>query len=233
MSSNNTLNMNDPGAKEPMSGCGISAMGCGITLVVLLIAGGLTAWWVSNNIRSLGTDVAVSAMKDGLNELEIPEDQLQRIHNRIDSIGQQYKDGDLEMDQLVIVFEQLGESPLLSAGASLFFKRVYLQKSGLSDEEKEAGETTIQRFARGIIDQSIPKGTINEVLDLISDSDGKGSREFRQKLTDEDLRAFLSAARQAADDAEVSAEVPEINYADEFEKAINDAMKEAGATSKP
>lgn len=221
--------MNDPGRQEPMSGCGIATMGCGITFIVLLIAGGFGAWWVTNNYRSLGTDVAVSAMKDGLQELDIPADQLQRIHNRIDSIGQQYEDGELDMDQLVIVFERLGESPLLSAGASLFFKRAYLQNSGLSEDERKAGETTIQRFARGIIEQSIPKESTEAALDLISDSDSEGRREFRQKLTDEDLRAFLAAAQQAADDAEVADEVPEINYADEFEKAISEAMNAAGA----
>lgn len=232
MSSHNTLNMNDPGRKQPLSGFGIATMGCGAVIVGLLIVAGLGAWWVNNNYKTLGAEVAVSAMKDGLQELDIPADQRQRIHDRIDNVGKKYKDGELEMEQLAVIFARLAESPLLSAGASLFFKSAYLQHSGLSDEDKQSGEATIQRFARGIIDESIPRETTEAALNLISDSDGEGRREFRNKLTDEDLHHFFEFAKQAADDANVSDDAPPINYADEFEKAVDEAMDAAGMKVK-
>ena len=58
----------------------------------------------------------------------------------------------------------------------------------------------------------------------------QGQREFKQKLTDDEVRAFVDAAKQAADDAGVAEEVPEINFADEFDKAIDEAL---GETAMP
>ena len=113
---------------------------------------------------------------------------------------------------------------------ALFVKRVYIRDSGLSDDEKAAAEIAIHRFARGVIDESIPEAEREAVLDTISSENAQGQREFKQKLTDDEVRAFVNAAKQAADDAGVAEEVPEINFADEFDKAIDEAL---GETAKP
>ena len=189
-----------------------------------LIAVVIGGWWVAKNARQFGTDIAVSAMKEGLNELEVPDDQRARMHDRIDDVGQQFKDGKLELDQVLAIFKKLSESPIMPAGISLFVKRVYIRDSGLDEEEKAAADIAIQRFSRGVIDKSIPEAKREAVLDMISTKKANNNREFKQKLTDEELRAFLKAVTEAADEAEVPAEVPEINFADEFDKAINEAL---------
>lgn len=218
--------------KKPMSGCAIAAIICGVLFVVLLIAAGLGLWWLKNNVREFGTDFATSAMKEGLDEVDIPADQRQRIDSRIDSVGQQFKDGELELEQVVSIFKKISESPLMSAGMSLFFKRAYLKNSGLSEEEKEAAEVSIQRFTRGAIDNSISAETSNSAMDLISTKDADGNREFKEKLSDDELRAFLAAITTAADDAGIPETVPEFNFADEFDKAVDEALGNVGATAE-
>lgn len=219
-------------AKKPMSGCAIAAIICGVLFVLFLIAAGLGLWWLKNNGRALGTDLATSAMKEGLNEVDIPADQRQRIDSRIDNIGQQFKDGELEFEQVVSIFEKISESPLMSAGMSLFFKRAYLQNSGLSEEEKEAAEVSIQRFTRGAIDKSISAETSESAMDLISTKDAEGNREFKEKLSDNELRAFLAAITTAADDAGIPEIVPEFNFADEFDKAVDEALGNIESTAE-
>lgn len=217
--------------KKGLSGCAIAGIGCGVIVVLLLIVAGIGAWWVSKHGRQLGTDFAVTAMKEGLKELDVPDDQRQRMHARIDEVGQQFKEGKLELQQVGAIFEKLSQSPILPAGVSLFVKRVYIRDSGLDDVEKEAAHLAIQRFSRGVIDESIPEAERESVLDRISTKDLNGNRQFKQKLTDAELRDFIEAVTKAADDAGVAAEVPEINFADEFDKAIDEALGQVGGTA--
>lgn len=216
-----------PKKKKGLSGCAIAGIGCGVIVVLGLIAVAIGGWWVANNVREFGTDIAVTAMKEGLNELEVPDDQRKRMHARIDDIGQRFKDGEFEFEQVAAIFQKLSESPILPAGVSLFVKRVYIRDSGLDEEEKAAADIAIQRFSRGVIDNSISEAKREEVLDLISSKDMNGNRQFKQKLTDDELRNFIEAVTEAADEAGVPAEVPEINFADEFDEAIDEALGEA------
>ncbi|MGZ0171663.1 MAG: hypothetical protein ACKVHE_19135 [Planctomycetales bacterium] len=213
--------------KKGLSGCAIAGIGCGVIVVLGLIAVVVGGWWVANNVREFGTDIAVTAMKEGLNELEVPDDQRKRMHARIDDVGQRFKDGHLEIEQVMAIFKKLSESPILPAGVSLFVKRVYIRDSGLDEEEKSAADIAIQRFSRGVIDKSIPEAKREAVLDMISTKQPDGNREFQQKLTDDELRDFLKAVTETADEAGVPAEVPEINFADEFDEAIDEALGEA------
>ena len=212
--------------KEGMSGCAIAAIGCGIAALVLVIIAVIGIWWLSSNVRNIGTDIAVSAMKDALQEIDVPEDQRQRMHTRIDEVGQQFKDGKLDMQQVVAIFEQLSKSPLLPAGIALVVRRAYLRDSELSEDEKAAADVSIQRFARGVIDKSIPEATRESILDMISSRDAEGNRTFKQQLTDDELREFVAATKQAADEAGVPEDVPEINFADEFDKAVDLALQQ-------
>ncbi|NQV26629.1 MAG: hypothetical protein HQ518_19915 [Rhodopirellula sp.] len=214
--------------KKGLSGCAIVGIGCGVIVVLALIAAVIGGFWIANNGREFGTDLAVSAMKEGLNELEVPDEQRTRMHDRIDDVGEQFKEGKLEMQQVVAIFKKLSESPILPAGVSLFVKRVYIRDSGLDDAEKAAADIAIQRFSRGVIDKSIPEAKREAVLDMISTKRADGNREFKQKLTDDELRDFLKGVTEAADEAGVPAEVPEINFADEFDKAIDEALGEVG-----
>jgi hypothetical protein len=214
--------------KKGLSGCAIAAIGCGVIVLLGMIAAGIAVWWVSQNFREFGTDFAVIMMKEGLKELDVPDDQRQRMHARIDEIGKQFKEGKLTDKQVTSIFENIMEGPLLPAGISLFVKRVYIRDSGLDEEEKAAAHLAIQRYSRGVIDQSIPDATQQAVLDRISTRDFQGNRQFKQLLTDDELRAFIDAAKKAADDAEVANDVPEINFADEFDKAIDEALGQVG-----
>ena len=211
--------------KKGCSGCQKVLLGCGVVLLIFLIAGGLFIWWLTANFRRIGADFTTKMLKQGMRELQLPDDQQTRIFQRIDQISQQFKDEEITLEQVGHIFEVIGESPLMPAGTALLVQRTYLDKSGLTEAEKEAARLSIRRFARGTIEQSIPEERSNEVLDLISTKDSQdNSRQFEETLTDAQLRLFIAEAKKAADEAEVAAEIPEINFADEFDKAVDEAL---------
>jgi hypothetical protein len=207
-----------------MSGCGKIALGCGVIVLLLAIGAGIVGLWVVNNARELGADLAGTLMKEGLKEFQLPDDQRKRIFDRIDEVSTRFKDGEITIEEVRVIFENIAESPLMPAGMALVVNRVYLRDSGLDEDERAAARVAIQRFTHGTINESIPEAEVNKVLDTIRTKDRPGNRQFRHPLTDDELRKFVEAAAQAADDASVPAEVPEVNFADEFDKVIDEAL---------
>ena len=117
----------------------------------------------------------------------------------------------------------------MSAGLALVVEQAYLEQSGFDEEEKAAARATIHRFSHGTINRLISEDQVNSVLDAISIENAGGGRQFQHPVTDEQLREFIAAAKQACDDANVPEEVPDVNFADEFDKAIDEALGESGA----
>jgi len=207
-----------------MSGCSKVAIGCGGIALFGIIVAAIAAWYIANNVRELGADLAAGAMKNGLKELKLPADQQQRIFARIDEVSQNFKDKKITLEQVGLIFLEIAEGPLMPAGMSLVVERAYLDESGFEEDEKDAARIATRRFTHGTIRQMIPEQQVNAVLDTISSVNDENNREFRHPISDEELRAFVAAAKQAADDAEVPEDVPEVNFADEFDKAIDEAL---------
>ena len=210
--------------KPGMSGCAQVALCCGAIVLFALIAAGIGLWWIAANAREIGADLAGTAMKEGLKELRLPADQQQRIFDRIDEVAQRFKDEEITLEEVSEMFKEISEGPLIPAGMALVVDRAYLDESGFDDEEKAAARVTVQRFTHGTIRGMIPEAEVETVLDTISTKKKGGERNFRHPVTDEELRTFIAAAKQAADDANVPEEVPKVNFADEFNKAIDEAL---------
>lgn len=214
------------------NGCLWGAVGCGILVVLLAVAAVAGIMWVKSKARQFGTDVAASAIKSGLTDMDIPGDQRKRIDARIDEVSQLFKDGVLSLEDVGRVFERLQKSPLLSSGMAMYFEQTYVADSGLSTEEKAEAEITARRFIRGAADGEISRDTTEAVLDEISEKDSDGNRQFPEQLADDELRAFLSAMSEAANEAGIPEDAAEINFADEFDRVIDAALAEAGVVAE-
>lgn len=213
-----------PQQRQKMSGCAKAGIGCGIVAVVLMIAAGIGAWWLANNFRAVATNAGAVVMKKALAELDLPDDQRQRINARIDDIGDKFKSGEITDQQMAAIFENVVQSPLIPAGAVLIARKAYIDNSNLDEAERDAGGLALNRFVRGCMDDLIPQGRIDDVLDHITARKNGDRREFKQSLTDEELRAFISEAKAAADEVGVAEVVPDVNFADEFDKAVDEAL---------
>lgn len=210
-----------------MSGFQKVAIGCFILTIILCLTCGLGIWWITANLRTVGTRMTRAMLKLGIQEMKLPDDQQSRIFDRIDNVSQQFQEEKISFEQLERIFQKLAESPLFPAGSALLAERVYLDQSGLGDDEKEAGKLAIRRFTRGSLEQSISEQRNGEVLDIISTWNPETkNREFLENLSDQQLRHFIAEAKRAADEADVVENIPEINFADEFDRAIDQALSE-------
>ena len=217
-------------AKKKMGGCQKLAIGCFILVILMCLSCGLGTWWITANIRTVGTNMTRAMLKLAIKEIKLPENQQTRIFDRIDKVARQFEEEKISFVELERIFLTLAQSPLFPAGTALVAERVYLDKSGLEDPEKAAGKLSIRRFTRGSLDESISPKRCSEVLDIISTWNAESrNREFLENLTDTQLRQFIAEAKRAADDAGIAETIAEINFADEFDRAVETALNKGPA----
>lgn len=196
------------------------ALGCGCLVVVALLGVAATTFWVANNLDRM----VAGATKAVIEGVGLPDDQEQRILARIDELAEQIRNGEISEEEGGAIIKNILEGPILPAAISLGVIRGYIDESGLDDEEKQAGRTAVYRLTHGAIYQMIPQEKLDPVLDHISTRKANNQREFRQSLSDDEVRAFIAAAKEAAGEAGVPEDLPEINFADEFDKAVDKAL---------
>jgi hypothetical protein len=116
------------------------------------------------------------------------------------------------------------ESPLLGLVMASAAEQEYIDKSGLSDEEKEEARITLRRFLRGSIDRKIPQADSEAALQQIAMRQPNNRWQLRPSITDEQLKAFLTDAKMAADDAGVAEQPAPVDPSEEVKKAIDAAL---------
>ena len=210
--------------KEGMSGCAMAAIGCGVIALLMLIIGGVGVYWAAQNIRGLAADAVTPALQEAVSGMEIPEDQKKQISARIGEIGTDFKEQKLTLNDLEKLIKGIVESPIAGAAASIWFTNQYINKSGLSEDEKTEAVTTTKRFAYGLLDKTITEQQANEVMNLVTEEKANGQTTYKETLTDKELTEILTKMKDAADGANVPAEVPEINFANEFDKVIEKTL---------
>ena len=100
------------------------------------------------------------------------------------------------------ITEAIVAGPLLPQAVVMAADAKYLQPSGLDGDEKLAGRRTIERLARAVVAEKIrgdeAEAIMRPVLEPDDDDDGDGWK-FKERLTDDELRAFLQAAKAKVD----------------------------------
>ncbi|MEZ6241905.1 MAG: hypothetical protein R3B57_02580 [Phycisphaerales bacterium] len=220
---------------------GNAMTGCLVVLavVVVLVVGGVifvaVKWrgWVA----SWGSEAAISFVEKS----DLPDEEKAQVTAQIDSLATEFKNGNLTVEQMGEIFKALMESPLVPAAIVYGARTEYLNPSGLSDEEKEAGELALSRLSYGVSTKEIPTKTVEAVFEPIktASATGKGvhinNKDLRLNLkppeecTDEELREVIANAAEAADAAGVPETPPAIDVSDEIQKAIDKAKGVAPA----
>jgi len=210
----------DP-VSPPRRGCSpvlkVAALGC-FLFVVLGVAGGV---YVALNFRQLATDVARAAAVRAIRSSGMPRDMQDGFVGHIDRVARAYKEGRISTDQVMRIFRNVAESPLLPVAMVMMADRQYVQPSGLAPEEKRRATLDLQRLARGMAGREIPEEQLEGILDLVSVRQAGGGRQIRQKLSDAEVRALATRVKEVADRAGVPDEPFEIDCVAEFGKAID------------
>ena len=210
---------------QQSSGCRNLALGCGCAAGCLLLVAVGIGVWVSMNWKNWVADIGKQVAADAVAKSSLPEVDKARIRNRINQLADDFKAGKVSTEQLGKVMEQIAQSPLLPLGLVMAADEKYVKPSGLTDEDKDAGRRTLQRLARGVFEKSIPDNDKQEVMKLVMEPQPGGGERLKERLTDDELKAFLEKAKEKADAAAVPDEPFEVNIADEIEKAIDNVLK--------
>lgn len=212
--------------KKKGSGC---LKGCLIALVIFVIVVALGVWWVSRNMRSwIGTGAA-EAINQMIDESDLPAAEKEELKAESKRVTDGIADGSISWEQFGELVTGIMESPLMPMFIVKGVEAQYLDKSGLSDEEKSEANVTLERYARGLVDGQIPQASTDNVLVHIADKDAEGQWQMRQEVSDDELRQFLAAAKQEADDAGVPEEVEPIDPSEELKKVIDGVLGPAPA----
>lgn len=200
-----------------LTGCLIAA---GIVLAILV---GLGVWaamswrgWVSGGITSVTSEM--------LKESELPQEQKDRVLARVDGVAKDFKDAKITMAQLGQIMGKISEGPLLPLGIVWAVESQHVTNSALTADEKAEGKLNLQRLARGVFEKKIPKNNLQTVIAPISTPGPNGQPQMKQKVTIEELRAFLANAKAEADKAEIPNEPYTVDVATEVDNAVNEVL---------
>lgn len=212
------------GNRPAMSRRGGAKTGCLVALVVVLLLGAGLGYYVYSNWKSWAATTMKAATAQLVQQAPIPADERDRIVSRVDGLGTEFKDGKITLDQLGKVLEAIAQSPIFPSGMVIAAERKYLNPSGLPNEEKEAGRRTLQRLARGVVEKKVTMQEAETAAAPISTKDQQGSLTLKDMVTDAELREFLTNAKAKADAAQIPDEAYIINFADELDKVIAQAL---------
>jgi hypothetical protein len=206
-------------ADEPRkkSGC---LKGCLIAVVAMLVLAGVAAYVVSQYWPVW----VLQAVNTAIDRSDLPAQEKEEVKSQIKRIADGYRAGRLGYQQLFALIENLAQSPLMTSLVVIVVDERYLDRSGLTDAEKNDGRPTLRRFVRGMVDEKIPKASIDEAMRHVADRQSDGSWALREQASDEQLRAFFAAAKTAADAAQIPAQAEDIDPSEEIRKVIDAAL---------
>jgi hypothetical protein len=212
-----------PPETAPSRGWGVGGclIGClGLLLVsAIFCGGGVWYFWIKL------PDIARAGVVKAVQESELTPRDKELVIAQINRIAEQYKAGNITPEQLGRIMEELAESPLMALMIVYAAMEKYVEPSGLSPQEKSEAKLTMQRLARGVFEERIDPDLLDPALDHLSTEKPDGNREFKDRVSDEELRAFLSESKQLADDADIPVEPFEVDIGAQFKHVVDKALQ--------
>ena len=203
--------------------------GCCIAAAVFLVLALTAAWYVSGNWRSLFGTAARILLEQTLDESSLPEAEKEDIQEQVERVVTAFEQGKLTEAQIKILIDEMAQSTLSASVVSFTIEKKYFDSSELSDEEKETGRTTLRRCVRGMFDGDLTEEDADAVLGHIGTKHFEGHWEFRDNVTDDELRQFLAEAKERADAAGVAETVEEVDPSDEVRRIVDSILNQEAA----
>src|SRR5262245_40102612 len=138
-------------------------VGClvAIAVVLALIVG--VVIWIAVSWKGWVAEIGRASVTQMVQDSQLPPDQKSSIIARVDKLTDDFKAGRVNGDQLARVVEELTKTPLLHLGFVYILDQKYIAPSSLSKEEKDAGRIELQRVARGVFEEKIPRKVVDDI----------------------------------------------------------------------
>jgi hypothetical protein len=208
-------------------------IGCLAVLGVMMLLFIIAGVWVYRNGRGLLSDMSTQAITQMIDSSDLPPQEKDEVKLQVERVTKGFRDGSVSMEQVGTIVQKVVQSPLMPALVVAAIDKHYIEKSGLSNEEKTEGRVALTRFARGVIDKKIAEQGVDAVMTHVADRQPNGQWRLRQQVSDADLRAAMAEAKAQADAAGMPAEPEKIDPSEEFKRIIDGVMNPAAKVEVP
>ncbi len=202
-----------------------------IFLVLVLVCGGIVTY-VAVNFKRLAAGWVRGPLIQAIQNSNLPEDQKASITANIDRLTGDFENGRISFQQLGRVGTELAEGPFINLIIVESVEARHVEMIELPPEQRDEVSLTFDRFERGICEDAITTDQVDEVLAVVSASDGQDIRELKENLTEADLSAFVSAMKDKADEAEIPIEPYQVDFAAELQRVIDKVLGTGPATTQ-
>jgi hypothetical protein len=223
---NNTF-PNDDSQKSGKSGCLWGCLIGGVVgFLVVVLACGIGAWYLTVNAKPLIAGAARNVAVQMVEASELSAEDKTQVVGQIDRVVNAYKKGEINEEDLQRILKEVERSPLLPMAVVFGVEVQYLERSGLSAEEKEDARLQLQRIARGGFEQKIDNAKLDALMEPLLVKVPNGEKRLKDQITDEELRKFFAAAKQLADESMIPNEKFQIDIGDEVTRIVDRALSE-------
>ncbi|MCC9608197.1 hypothetical protein LOC68_01195 [Blastopirellula sp. JC732] len=199
-------------------------LGCLVAIILMVVIACGVGYYIMSNIKSLGVGLFASVVTQAIDESELPEDQKIGMKEQIDRIASGYKSGEISDEQLGKIFENIGESPVISAIPVIVVESTYLKNSGLSEEEKADAKKQLDRAAHGLFDKTITMDNLDPAMEKIAERGPEGNWEIKSNVSDDELKEFVAETKKICDEHGIPDEEFQVDIVAELKKSIDDAL---------
>ena len=191
-------------------------IGCAIALVVLgvLCAGG--AWFGFSFVKEKVIEVAHTQLTDMVEESGLPAEQVASMRADLDRLRQAAVDGDIDFDSLETLDQELER--VISLGVVQYYAVSIVPASGMPAEEQADAVRTLERFARGIQEETV---SLSDARNLHLDFERKGDAEQGWEIDIEEVRMDVKRIREIVDTAEIPDEPFQADVATQFSSLVD------------
>jgi len=200
--------------------------GCLVALGVILLLIAVVTFWIVQNWRGWTVRLIAHTVDESMEAANLPHEERVQVRAEMNRVFDAFQAGTLSARQLEILSIAFAQSPLMTSIVVSAVDAQYLNRSGLTEEEKAIGSQTLRRFVRGVVQGEIEEQKVDEVLVHIADQRPDGNWHFRDKASDEELRSLLEVAKRHADAAEIPEEAEVFSPSEEVRRIIDQALAE-------
>jgi hypothetical protein len=202
-------------------GCRNVGIGCFAALLVvagMLAVGGV---YLYNNFKRLTAETAVQAVRQGIRESELPAEQQTAIIQRVEELANDFRSGDLTMEEMFEIGQRIIESrAVIASGAEFVVRKEILDGAALDQDEQTHVDRLMDRLARGIVSEQLEFADFESVKDIILVRGEDDEYRLKEHLSREDVDEFIGALEALVDEADIPDEPFEIDLAAELDRII-------------
>lgn len=202
-----------------------------VFLVLILLCGGVITY-VTLNARRLMAGWMRGPMVEAIKSTHLPEDQKTRLSDIINQVMDDFESGAISYTQVGELTQELAQGPFFSLIMVEMVKAKHLDMFELKEKERAEVTLTFDRFERGVQEGTIADKKVAAVLEKVSEKGDDDSPTLKDKLSEEDLNAFVTAMKEAADEAEIPMESYQVDFAGELQRVVDEVLG-TGAESAP